>query len=437
MTLTTHLTKLLEQHQLSQKQFVVAISGGIDSMVLLHALIDCGVSREQIHAVHIHHGLSQFAEQWLAFCQQQCQQYAIRFSAQRVNLTDFGKGVEAAARDARYNALAQFVTNGEVLLTAQHQDDQCETLLLALKRGSGVRGLAAMPTFTPFAKGVLFRPLLLVARAEVEAYAHAHQLDWVEDDSNSDSRFDRNFLRQQVLPQLSERWPSFSANVARSAALCQESDQLLTQIAQEDFSVVKMSDDSLNTTRLAELSDARINNVLRFWLSLFVNELPSRAVLAQVTTQMLNAKNDSTPSVVINGISVRRYLDAIFVVPALPAVVPNTYSWVFAKPLHLPHGLGALSYQFVQTGVRQPTESEAVSVAFGLSGSFKGWPAQRDKRRSIKKLMQEYRVPTWQRSSIPFVFYDDILVAAVGLWNEREMLAQNEEQAIEFTLAQH
>ncbi|HFJ9773750.1 TPA: tRNA lysidine(34) synthetase TilS, partial [Raoultella ornithinolytica] len=235
------------------RQFLVAFSGGLDSTVLLHQLV-CWRERDptlQLRAIHIHHGLSANADSWVTHCQQVCQHWQVPLVVERVTLADDGLGVEAHARQARYQAFRTALQPGEALVTAQHLDDQCETFLLALKRGSGPTGLAAMAASSGFAATRLLRPLLNTRRETLHQWALAHQLSWIEDESNQDDTYDRNFLRLRVVPQLNARWPHFSEAVARSASLCGEQEQLLDELLAEDLAKLVADDGSLAIDALA------------------------------------------------------------------------------------------------------------------------------------------------------------------------------------------
>jgi len=417
-------------------KIVVALSGGIDSVVLLDAVLSLKSLTIPVIAVHVHHGLSEKADSWLMFCSDLCARYNIYFCGERVSIPDFSQGVEAAARDARYAALSKHLDEHTVLLTAQHQDDQAETLLLALKRGSGVRGLAAMPSVLVLGQGRLLRPLLSTSRADIEAYARLKGLEWVEDDSNRDNQFDRNFFRLDVLPALNQRWPGFSANVARSAQLAGQANELLDEIANEDLTQVRIARNQLNLTTLIALSDARVNNLLRLWLRQFDIEMPSQLQLAQLVRQMCHAKVDSDPIIDLGQFSVRRYQQAIYLVAKDIECVASRLDWDVCEPLFLGNGLGAIEANASNElpALRQPLESEIVSVHFSVAGSIKVAPHGRDKRRTIKKLLQEYNVPTWQRQYVPFIYYNQQLVCAVGLWIDKGFLASTLAEAINIEL---
>ena len=250
--MTADIAHTLHPH----RQLLVAFSGGLDSTVLLHQLV---LLREQdpsltLRAVHVHHGLSAHADDWVAHCRQICQQWQVPLVVHHVTLARGGLGVEAHARAARYQAFQDTLNAGEVLVTAQHQDDQCETLLLALKRGSGPTGLSAMAPSSAFAGSRLLRPLLNETRESLRQWALAHQLSWIEDESNQDDTYDRNFLRLRVIPVLRERWPHFSEAVARSASLCAEQEQLLDEMLAAELASLVAEDGSLAIAPLASMS---------------------------------------------------------------------------------------------------------------------------------------------------------------------------------------
>ncbi len=253
----------------------IAFSGGLDSTVLLHLLASLANTQTlpPLRAVHVHHGLQAAADAWPAHCQAVCDSLGVPLRLMRVQVRP-GASLERAARDARYQAFMQAMGAGEVLFTGQHRDDQAETLLFRLLRGAGVRGLAAMPEHRPLAQGHLVRPLLAFSRSELEAYAQQHQLHWIEDPSNVDPRFSRNYLRHRVLPSLTERWPQAITQLARTAEHMAEAQGLLDELAQMDLQRAGQPSafpwlplPSLALEPLRQLSDARQRNVLRYWLT--------------------------------------------------------------------------------------------------------------------------------------------------------------------------
>ncbi len=255
----------------------MAFSGGLDSTVLLHLLAQLARSEAlpALSALHVHHGLQAAADGWPAHCQVVCRSLGIPLRVERVQVA-VGGSIEQAARDARYRAFQANLGEGQVLLTAQHLDDQAETLLFRLLRGAGLRGLAAMPASRPLGGGRLCRPLLGVSRAELEAYAQTHRLDWVEDPSNQDPRFSRNYLRREIMPRLASHWPQAVAGMARCAAHLREAEDLLAELAAIDLRACRQPSeldwpDWLDLPRIAleplrRLSAARQRNLLRAWL---------------------------------------------------------------------------------------------------------------------------------------------------------------------------
>ncbi|MED7670471.1 tRNA lysidine(34) synthetase TilS [Pseudomonas moraviensis subsp. stanleyae] len=252
----------------------IAFSGGLDSTVLLHLLATLAKTQSlpALSAVHIHHGLQAAADAWPQHCQAVCDALGVPLRVERVNVKA-GASLERAARDARYAVFSSLTQPNDVLLTGQHRDDQAETLLFRLLRGAGVRGLCAMPQQRPVGQGTLVRPLLDVSRAELESYAQAHQLRWIEDPSNQDRQFSRNYLRHQVMPVLTERWPQAQASMARTAAHLREAQGLLDELAQIDLAQAETPHEyawlgvpSLALAPLAALSEARQRNALSHWL---------------------------------------------------------------------------------------------------------------------------------------------------------------------------
>lgn len=404
---------------------LVAFSGGLDSTVLLHQLAALRSQFTlQLRAVHIHHGISDFADAWVTHCQTICERWAVPLDVVHVTLHNDGSGIEAQARSARYAAFAQIIQPDEALVTAQHLDDQCETVLLALKRGSGPAGLAAMPETLPFGDNVLLRPLLSISRETLEAYAHAHQLTWIDDDSNQDDRYDRNFLRLRVLPLLQARWPHFARSVARSAALCGEQEALLDELLADEIASLITPEGSLTIAPLHEASQGRRNALLRRWLTQRDAPPPSRAMLERVWREVALSRDDAAPRLQIGAYDVRRYQGQLWWIKRQAAPGKQSVIWQPPyTPLKLPLELGIL--RVAQTGyaVRAPEQDEQVSVRFHAPGNWH--IVGRERSRSLKKLWQELSVPPWRRDTTPLLFYGEQLIAAPGIFVTRQGQAQD------------
>ncbi|AZZ74654.1 tRNA lysidine(34) synthetase TilS [Pseudomonas sp. RU47] len=271
--LPSRLLRVLEPWR-NAAHWRIAFSGGLDSTVLLHLLASLATSESlpPLSAVHIHHGLQAAADAWPSHCQSVCDALGVPLLIERVRVQP-GASLERAARNARYAVFSALTQANDVLLTGQHRDDQAETLLFRFMRGAGVRGLAGMPKQRPVGQGTLIRPLLDVSRSELEAYAQAHHLNWIEDPSNQDRQFSRNYLRHQVMPLLTGRWPQAQVSMARSAAHLREAQGLLDELAQIDLAQAATAHDfqwlglpSLALAPLAALSAARQRNALSHWL---------------------------------------------------------------------------------------------------------------------------------------------------------------------------
>lgn len=427
----------LPDHLLAQlgekRQLCVAFSGGLDSTVLLHALLQLRASRLpdlQLRAIHVNHGLSAFAHSWTAHCQAVCQLWQVVFLPLTVSVDASQGGIEAAARSARYQALAAQLLAGETLLTAQHLNDQCETFMLALKRGSGPAGLSAMAAGTQLAGHPWLRPLLSLSRPQLEAYALQHQLQWIDDDSNQDARFDRNFLRLEVLPLLYQRWPHFADATARSAELCAEQEALLDELLQESLAALTDQQNSLSIPGLEMLSAMRRAALLRRWLASCGAQMPSRQQLQRLWDEVALSRDDAEPQLRLGAFSVRRFRQRLYWLPPMQSLGDRVIAWSGAEPLSLPDGLGSL--RFVTSPaeglqLRQPRADETVTVRFHASGDVH--KVGRDRRRPIKKLWQELNIPPWQRDRIPLIFYNQQLIAAAGLFITREALSSDAQEA--------
>ncbi|MHC5177811.1 tRNA lysidine(34) synthetase TilS [Serratia rhizosphaerae] len=398
------------------RQLLLAFSGGLDSSVLLHVLTQLRRRHPelQLRALHVHHGLSRFADRWVMHCQQQCDAWRVPLTVRHVQLDPRAGGIEAAARDARYQALQTALQPGESLLTAQHLDDQCETFLLALKRGSGPAGLSAMAACGALGEHVLLRPLLGVSRQQLEHYAKQHQLDWIDDDSNQDARFDRNFLRLQILPLLQQRWPHFAEATARSASLCAEQEQLLDELLAEQLQTLLDDERSLAIDGLSACSAARRFALLRRWIAGFAVSMPAREQLQRVWGEVALARRDAEPQLRLGNYQIRRFRQRLYLLPPLADLRDQCLAWPDEAPLALPGGLGVLSREGGPDTVRAPLPQQHVSVRFGVSGTLR--IVGRAHSRSAKKLWQELGIPPWQRERIPLLYYDDQLIAAPGVF---------------------
>ncbi|WP_164731828.1 tRNA lysidine(34) synthetase TilS [Rheinheimera mangrovi] len=398
--------------QLGLNQLVLGLSGGLDSMVLLelcHQLaLDTSIG---LKAVYIHHGLSANADLWAEFCQQQCLKRGIAFEVQKVQLNPTAN-IEAQARAARYSALAAFINSPQTaLLTAHHADDQLETLLLALKRGAGPAGLSGIAALQPFASGWLARPLLDFSREQLEAFAQQQQLQWIEDESNNDSRFDRNFLRLQVIPLLQQRWPAFRQNALRSVAHIQQQQQFVEkQLDQLLPTVMHGAELDLKLLTAQDLTTQKL--LVRRWLAL-TGLNPSTDWLERFFSELIGAKADAQPLLELDVYQIRRFANKAYITQVTE--VPQA-----GVLLELKAGqqLNTVVGQFLLNSEGKGTAllliDEPLYLVFGLfSLPFK--PAGERQSKELKQWLKLWAIPPWQRLQLPVLVQNNQVVAVLGL----------------------
>ena len=414
-------------------RIVVGLSGGADSVVLLDCLQRAARRlRLRLSALHVNHQLSPNAGRWTAFCRRLCRARGIPFESVKVKVPKRAS-VEAAARAARYAAFAR--QSCDYIVLAHHQDDQVETLLLQLLRGAGVKGLAAMPLRRREARGErreelhpgrtgrgcspptsrlpppILRPLLDVTRQEILEYAKQRGLKWIEDESNLDTRFRRNFLRHEVLPAVARRFPSYRATIARSASHLAEAAQLLDEVAASDAGA-HMADGTLAVEALRRLPAARARNLLRYFLAQRGIDPPAAVRLEEALRQALSAKQDARVAVEVGGARLMRYAGRLHVVRAtgrLPAHISRR--WRGEKKVALPEAGGVLTFvRTTGTGISSARlRGGAVTIRRRAGGERLQLGYGRP-RRSLKNLLQEARVAPWLRERLPLIFHDDTLV---------------------------
>ncbi|WP_417870596.1 tRNA lysidine(34) synthetase TilS [Vibrio furnissii] len=425
MDLYAHTRQLLDAQP--SRHFVLAFSGGVDSRVLLALIARYRQERDiSVQAVHVHHGLSVNADEWAQRCQHWCQAAQVPLAIERVSLaTASGESIEKLAREARYAALATHMHPGSTLLLGQHADDQLETFLLALKRGSGPKGLASMAQQAPFSCGQLLRPLLSVSRAQIEHFALQHHLQWVEDESNQDERYERNFLRHRVTPILSERWPSIRQAVQRSAQLCAEQDELLAELLRDALHAATQGDGSLSVAVLTSHSDVLRRQLLRYWLAAQGLAMPSRVQLDVLWREVALAEADANPKLKLGECEIRRFQQCLYCVPLVQDVSAWQQPLVLGCALALPDHLGQLTLAKSKQGtLRCPSDPEHLWVTFNPEG-LSACPVGRVGTRKLKKLFQEYQVPSWLRRRMPIVMHHQNVVAVANLFVDRDFSGQD------------
>ena len=394
-------------------KFAVAFSGGLDSTVLLVAL--CRLApRPGVRALHVDHGLHPDSKAWEGHCRAAAESLGAGYGCLRCPVEPVsGESLEARARAVRYRALEELLGPAEILLTAHHADDQLETLMLRLLRGTGVRGLRGIAPLRPFGNGFLARPLLSVSKEEILAAARRWGLEWIEDPSNRDTRFDRNHVRAELIPRIKERWPAAARTVGRAAGQMAEAQRILDEAARAD---APGDPDRIDCAVLLKLSPARRRNALRHAMVRLGLPTPDTRQMEELLRALGVRRRDAKPRVQWPGGEARIYRDRLYLLEPLPAASPRGYSgevslarsWSGPEgKLRLVSGSGrGLPANWAEAGLR---------VRFRKGGErFR--PMGRRHSRPLKKWLQEAGVPPWLRARIPLLYREDALVAVGDLW---------------------
>jgi tRNA(Ile)-lysidine synthase len=420
------LRHVLGERSHSDSRWCVALSGGLDSTVLLHGL--CALRAEfpghAIRAVHVDHGLHPSANDWAKQCDRLCRELDVPLQVENVRIdTGRGTGIEAAAREARYGVFERLIVRDEILLTAHHQDDQVETFLLRVLRGAGPRGLAGIPERSHFGAGWLIRPLLAVSRRALMGYAEFVGLKWLDDPSNEDTGFDRNYLRHEIMPLLRERWPGMGKTVGRAARLSADASSLLDALAENDSQGVQQGD-TLYLPGLRALTPSRQRNVMRYVLNRRGMKMPNEIQLQTGLQQLMSAKRDRQPIVCWGPLQVRRYRDRLFFLDfdpsAVDAALPCRYEWDGRDTIDMGPVRGRL--------ILIPDDPGTVTVPDGAKSHFVNFrqggervrTANQRHRKALKKLFQQHGILPWMRRHVPLVYVEDRLFAVGDLWISAE-----------------
>ncbi|WP_331828276.1 tRNA lysidine(34) synthetase TilS [Candidatus Blochmannia sp. SNP] len=460
---------------IGHKKLLLSYSGGLDSTVLLDILTTLKNNTNNLissplifRAIYVHHGISNYADNWANHCSEQCKRRNIPFSIIYINYYNSKnkqRNIEELARNLRYKNLYNHLNSEETLLTAHHMNDQVESLFLALKRGSGPAGLSGITKNALYAnKHKLLRPLLDCSREQLEIYAHKKNLTWVEDDTNTDIRFDRNFLRTKILPSLYQRWPCFNQVVARTAQLCRDQENLLNEFLSEFLQkLIDISDDSLLFRPLFQCSIPKRQALLRRWLANFSIKMPSYQLINRIWKEVVLSRRDSAPILQLDTCLCRRFREKLYILPISMKSSLNRIklSWkIIHNTISLPNNLGMLIYQPLEFNeslskdildpnlninfplntsnipknskrilthcfIRAPKSDEKISIIFGhVDGLLH--IIGRNRGRSLKKIWQELKIPPWLRSRIPLLFYNKILITAIGVFITKNGRITNE-----------
>lgn len=415
-------SKLVDLAGEPRGRLLVAFSGGMDSSVLLHLASRIDAFPASL-AVHVDHALHPDSAAWADDARAFAESLGMEFVSVRREVREQGDGLEAAARNVRYGFFESLLDSADWLLSAQHADDQAETLLLHLLRGSGPLGMSGMPALRACGKGTLLRPLLNVPRASILAYARQHSLSWTDDPSNNELRFDRNFVRHKVMPVLHERWAAATRQLGRSAMLAGEAQELLDALGALDLESCG-EPGRLRLAPLSALPSSRQRNLLRFSIKqLGLPSIPATR-LREILLSVIPAREDASPLVSWSGGEARRYRNRLYLQSTVGDLQLDNNRLVPGQPLPLGPGLGELRLVLADAGGLDPTLVEAGLKVSARAGGEQLRPAPESSTRALKTLFQEAGVLPWMRPRIPLLKSEDRVVAVADLWLDAEFVAK-------------
>jgi len=419
------------------KSMTVALSGGEDSVVLLHLLYQLQKTHDfNLKASHVHHGLSKNADKWVKFCEKLCTKLSVSLDVHYIKLPQKKSlGIEGEARRLRYEKLLK--SKSDLVVLAHHADDQAETFLLQLIRGAGVKGLSSMAHFDDSRR--LWRPLLNTSRTDIQSYAKKHQLKWIEDESNKNTDFDRNFIRSKVLPILKNRFSHIIKVISRSSIHLAEAQHLLDDLAKIDLKNCLKSNNykqKIKVNTLGKLSNSRAKNVLRYWLEMNDQLMPSKDLLDELLRQVLTAKKDATIKIQLSkDYEICRYKDEIYIVrKGLKDQKNYEIIWKGEPEILLPNGT-QLNFKKVKgSGINfKLLNDQKLSIRNRQGGEFFK-PDSKRPTKKIKQLLQESDLPPWEREFLPLIFIGDELASVPNFGIDIKFQAKPKDVGLNVTL---
>ena len=430
MDFNENLNELItnEIASLGVAKFTIALSGGVDSMVLLDLLSKAKRSSDVIKAIHINHNLHESSKEWVNFVKDACKKYKLPLIIESINPKQEGFGLEAEAREQRYKKFKEIILDNECLLTAHHLDDQIETTLFRIFRGTGLDGLRSIRKKAKFGKGLLCRPLINIPREAIEHYAKLNDIKWIEDPSNKNIDFDRNYLRNNIVPSIKKRWPNAQKTITRLSSLAENNQKLLHELAKEDIGEIEKFN-VLDIGILSNKSSLRINNIFRFMILKNKMGIPSLKVLENAIETLKNAKSDS-PIITWDGFSIRRYKNTLyFFNPDLKQdeIRPLKMKWFIDETINLGGNRGSIQARFIKgQGIALNKCPKSLEIKYRKGGE-QIKPSGHKITKSLKNLFQENNVLPWVRDQIPLFYLDEELISVGDLWFNQDYKAKEQE----------
>ena len=398
----------------------IAFSGGLDSSVILQLLSESSIPNKDITALHINHGLSKDSDKWESFCAERAAKLDISFKSWKLESLD--KISEDSLRIKRFEAFGKWSRENDLIITGHHLDDQIETVLFRIFRGTGIKGLSGIKEFSRVNNINFYRPLLKSTKEELLNYALVNNLLWVEDKSNKESKFSRNIIRNELMPTISKRWPHIYKSIERLSFKAEKVKKILQEIAVEDFQKIKASNQIINIPKLMSLSQERQENLMLYWLN-HINKIEvSSGQLNQIFSSILQPSQGSSKFYLNSNIEnsecklvISSKEINIFNQNLLKPLPDNlNLCWNLKDTIEIPSGELSIS-ESIGKGIDKKYLGSSALIKARVGGE-RCKPFGRNKSQKIKNLFQEFDIPDWKREYIPLIYINDKIAAVGDLW---------------------
>lgn len=403
---------------LSYNKILFGFSGGLDSTVLLHLLIKIKKNNEKlkIRAIHINHGISKNAKKWNNHCKEICSKWNIQFISKKIKITNTKKkGTECIAREERYKTFKKMLLPEEIITVAHNLNDQIETFLLALKRGSGSKGLSGMSTFTKFSNTIIIRPILFLEREKILYYAKKYSLSWIEDETNENIKYDRNFLRLKIIPILNKRWPFFLKSIKKSIKIFKNQENLIKELIKKKFKKLINTQGALKIKYLKKYSDIKKNIFIRNFFDFHKLPKPSYVQLKEINKKINNFKKKKEKKIILNKNIIYIFQEKLWILPKFKDITNILIKCKKLSKIKLPNNLGFLLFNSKNgVEIRKPKKNETILIKFGIQGKTK--IKKNNKTESIENIWRKYKIPPLLRKRIPLIYYNKKLIYIVDIF---------------------
>lgn len=427
------LIKTVNKKTIKSNNILIGFSGGLDSTVLLHILTNIRKKIRQnlkIRAIYINHKLQKNSYHLIKHCKKICLKWNVDFLHKSIQINQLSKfGIQAEARHKRYEMFKKHLIKNEVIVTAQHLDDQAETFILALKRGSGPSGLSCMPAYKNFANSFLIRPLLNFSKNQLFLYAKQKSLIWIEDQSNCDTKYDRNFIRLEILKKCNMRWLYFSKSINKSAKLCSEQENLISELLEDCISKITSRNGELKIKYLKKFSKIKTNAIIRRWIKHHNFLMPSYNQISKIRKNIIFSEKDSQSKIIFKNYIISHFKEKLYIFPKFKDIRNTCIEWNMNYKIKLPDNLGFLK-KTKNTGTvfRTPMYNEKVTIRFMIKEKIK--IPNYNSPKTKKKIWQKFNIPPWLRNRIPLIYYNNTLIAAIGIFVTEQGKVANKKSKI-------